>query len=128
MHCLAQENSISLKVNGLKDTGGKLRIGIFNNPEDFKNKEYPVYKKSLLFQDTVVEVSFQKIVEGRYAIAVYHDENNDYRLNTKKLGVPSEGVGFSGALKNKLKPPDFEAASFHLLGDTIILIQMRYPK
>ena len=127
-YLMAQECSVSVEVNGLINTEGKLRIGIFDNSEDFKNKENPAYSKSLVLADTSIKADIQNIEPGTYAIAVYHDENNDYQLNTKKLGIPSEGVGFSGISKSKIKPPDFETASFILKGDTAILIRMRYPK
>ena len=78
--------------------------------------------------DTLVDVSFRNVANGMYAIAIYHDENSDRQLNTKKLGVPSEGVGFSGELKSKLKPPDFKEASFMLHRDTTIYIRMRYTR
>lgn len=127
-YLMAQECSISVEVNGLNNSEGKLRIGIFDNSKDFKNKENPAYSKSLLLADTSIKSAIQNIEPGTYAIAVYHDGNNDYQLNTKKLGIPSEGVGFSGISKSKIKPPDFEMASFPLKGDTAIIILMRYPK
>jgi uncharacterized protein (DUF2141 family) len=127
-HCPGQDGVITLNIHDVKGTGGQLRIGIFDNPSDFKNKENPAYKKSLLLKDTLVEVIFEHVAKGQYAIAVYHDENNDFQLNQKKLGIPAEGVGFSSVSKSKIKPPDFDLASFHFARDTTIHIHLRYPK
>ena len=128
LHGLGQEGTIALKIHDVKDAVGQLRIGIFDKPSDFKNKENPVYKKSVLLKDTLVEVNFEHVANGQYAIAVYHDENNDFQLNQKKLGIPAEGVGFSGVSKSKIKPPDFDVASFHFAEDTTIHLHLRYPK
>jgi uncharacterized protein (DUF2141 family) len=39
---------------------------------------------------------FGDIPPGTYAIAVIHDENSHGKLDTNRLGVPTEGYGFSG--------------------------------
>jgi uncharacterized protein (DUF2141 family) len=122
-----QDLTVEVEIDGLKNKSGQLHIGVFDGEENFRKKEAPAFSETLSLSDTIVKVYFTEIPQGRYAIAVYHDENNDEKLNTKKLGVPIEGVGFSGILKSKLKPPRFDEASFQLKTDTAFVIRMRYP-
>ena len=103
-------------------------VGIFDNPTDFKLKTNPVYKQIVSPSDSAVSYSFKSVSKGIYAIAVFHDTNENGSLDTKKLGIPSEGVGFSGILTKGIKPPDFEEASFNLVNDTIIAISLKYPR
>lgn len=124
-----QTFNLALTVEGIDQSkGGSIKLGVFNSPETFKTKSNPLFKADLKANDTVKEFTFKEIPSGLYAIALYHDENGDDTLNTKKLGIPTEGVGFSGNLKSRIKPPDFEEAGFNLSRDTILSIEIRYPK
>lgn len=50
---------------------------------------------------------FENISSGHYAITVFHDENENRRLDMM-LMVPREGFGFSGNPKVRFGPPTFE--------------------
>jgi len=50
--------------------------------------------------------------EGRYAIAVLHDENSNHKLDRNFVGFPKEGFGFSNNPKVHLTAPAFETAAF----------------
>jgi len=63
----------------------------------------------------------KELPTGKYAVTGFHDENGDDTLNTKNsLGIPLEGIGFSGKYNSRLKPPGFILASFNLKNDTTI--------
>ena len=60
-------------------------------------------------------------------IAVVHDENMNGKLDTNRLGIPTEGYGFSNGARAVLGPPSFSAASFRHDGGTLNLsIRLRY--
>lgn len=124
----SQTATLQIKISGIKADSGVLRIGLFNNAEDYKSKSHPVFENSLGIADTVTEIAFQQLPTNVYAVAIYHDANNDNELNKRKFGIPNEGVGFSGVRQSGFKPPDFSEASFCLSKDTILDIQLRYPK
>lgn len=124
----SQDLDVSLSISGLQSTEGQIMAGLFDDPSHFKMKENPLYTAQAAPADTTVEIVFRGVEPGKYALAVYHDENNDGRLNSKKLGIPSEGVGFSGEWKSRMRPPDFETASFLLQRDTTFQVIMRYQK
>ena len=48
---------------------------------------------------------------GSYAIALFHDENGNGRVDTR-FGIPTEGVGFSNNPRLWFGPPSFAAARF----------------
>ncbi len=123
-----QNANLIIEIKEISSTQGKLMVGVFDNANDFKSKTNPVYKQIVSPSDSAVSYSFKSISKGIYAIAVFHDTNENGSLDTKKLGIPSEGVGFSGSLTKGIKPPDFEEASFNLVNDTIIAISLKYPR
>ena len=54
---------------------------------------------------------------GRYAVAAFHDANDNGELDTNLLGIPSEGYGFGNDASAAFGPPSFESAAV-TVGDT----------
>lgn len=69
---------------------------------------------------------FSGLKSGTYAVALFHDENSDGKLNTNFLGIPREGFGISNNPPVKLGAPKFKKASFSLKGNATIKIGMKY--
>ena len=51
---------------------------------------------------------------GQYAVAAYHDENGNGRLDIDPTGVPTEGYGVSNGARNPQAPPEFAKAVLEL--------------
>ena len=60
--------------------------------------------------------NFSGVTPGRYAVSVFHDENNNGKLATNFVGMPKEGVGASTNAKGHFGPPKFDAAAFRFAG------------
>jgi uncharacterized protein (DUF2141 family) len=64
---------------------------------------------------------------GVYAVAIYHDENNDHHFGRTLVGLPAEGYGFSNNARIFLAPPSFRSVQFPVgPGETHIAIKLRY--
>lgn len=124
----AQTANIDIEITEIKYISGNIKLGIFDKVHSYRTKTDPFLKTSKEVTDSVEIISFPDVPLGRYAIAVYHDENGDDTLNTRKLGIPIEGIGFSGKFNSRLKPPDFPMADFKLKKDTSISIRLIYNK
>jgi uncharacterized protein (DUF2141 family) len=78
-------------------------------------------------RQTRARCDFADIPPGTYALAVFHDENMNGQLDTNRLGIPTEGYGFSNDVKGVFGAPAFSAASFAYDGRTLELtISLRY--
>ncbi|MBE9191359.1 DUF2141 domain-containing protein [Gloeocapsopsis crepidinum LEGE 06123] len=77
-------------------------------------------------QGSSVIAEFHALQPGSYAVTVFHDENNDQKLNTNFLGIPREGFAISNNPPVKIGAPKFSNASFSVEGDTTIRVNMRY--
>ncbi len=73
------------------------------------------------------EACFAVSTPGTYAMAVYHDENDDHHLDRSLLGLPAEGYGFSNNVKPLLGLPAFDSVTFRVgPAETRISIKLIY--
>ncbi|MDR0612870.1 MAG: DUF2141 domain-containing protein, partial [Dysgonamonadaceae bacterium] len=84
----------------------------------FMKKTYKGYAAEVT--DTSLEFSVE-LPEGEYAISVYHDENDNNKLDTGVFGIPTEGYGFSNNVKGFMGPPSFKESKFSLTKDSTLI-------
>ncbi|MGC8774318.1 MAG: DUF2141 domain-containing protein [Chlorobaculum sp.] len=120
--------TITVKITGLRSTGGNLSLALFNAKKGFPGKyERAVRKAQISAAGSLHVVVFDDIPYGTYAVAVQHDENANGKLDANFLGMPKEGVGTSNNPKSKFGPPSFDDASFVLDKTAMELtINLRY--
>ena len=75
-----------------------------------------------------VEVVFDTIPPGEYAVSVVHDTNGNRLVDRSRMGFPKEGVGFSNNQKVTLRAPRFDNAKMLLSAgeNKKIVIQLDY--
>jgi uncharacterized protein (DUF2141 family) len=105
-------SSLSFSVTNLKNDKGKLVIAVFDSKEKFLKE--PISELSLdIDEEGEVAGKFSDLKPGTYAIAAYHDKNDDGKLN-RIIVVPAEDYGFSNDARNMFGPPSFKEASFEV--------------
>lgn len=124
----SQTSSLNIIIEGSETDTGNLKVGVFDNEDNFKVKTDPVLRATIPVSEAGLSMLFPGVANGTYAVAVYHDQNEDDQLNKKKFGIPAEGIGFSGSAQIKNRPPKFDEVSFNLENDTTIVIRLKYPK
>ncbi len=122
----SQDLKLTVKVHSLENTRGNLLIGLYSNGLNFPDKKYAQNGKIIPISKAYEVYTFSKLKQGKYALAVIHDENKDGELSTNFLGIPKEGFGFSNNVIGAFGPPSFTKASIYLEKDTAILIKIRY--
>jgi uncharacterized protein (DUF2141 family) len=75
-----------------------------------------------------VDLSFDVVPAGVFAVLVHHDENNDSKMQRGLFGQPAEGWGASRDPAANFGPPSFEDARMTInAGETKrVVIKMRY--
>ncbi|MEM6841516.1 MAG: DUF2141 domain-containing protein [Bacteroidota bacterium] len=109
---LQSENAnqnLTIQVTGLASSEGQVRIAVYNSAKEFTKTPFQA-KEIKIDGKQMVEVTFS-LPEGTYAIAAYHDENENGKLDTNLVGIPKENYGFSNNARGSLGPPSFEDAS-----------------
>jgi uncharacterized protein (DUF2141 family) len=64
---------------------------------------------------------------GIYAVACFHDENGNNKMDTNMFGIPKEGSVASNDAKGFMGPPKFQDAKFTLpAGPTELRLKINY--
>lgn len=104
--------------------GGRLRIAIYASEGDFLKNAVAKYDASV-DEEGVAQIDLTDLNTGSYAVVVYHDANEDGRLNRTALGLPKEPYAFSNGVRPKLKRPSFDEAAVMLTPGANIEISLR---
>ncbi len=102
---------LTINVKGFPSSKGDAYIAIYRATDDF-----PVFGKQYKGKTTAIsantsQVVFSGIPSGSYAVAVYHDKNNNNVLDKNYLGIPTESYGFSNNARRTFSAPSFSEAA-----------------
>ena len=89
-------NHLNIEITGIKNKQGQICLSLFNKHHGFPNDGNNAIQTSCIKVTDIKErVTLTNLAPGSYAIAIFHDENNDGILNFNWVGIPTEGFGFS---------------------------------
>jgi uncharacterized protein (DUF2141 family) len=97
-------------------------LAIYDTEEDFLENTYRGTTSSIANQ--TCEVVFENIPKGIYAISIFHDENDNGKMDTNFMGIPKEDYGCSNNASGFMGPPKWKDAKFELTNDTTITINL----
>jgi uncharacterized protein (DUF2141 family) len=123
----AQQYTLDIVVSGIHNDKGTLYLSLYNSEKGYPRDPKAAFR--LTYARIVNGIStfrFDKLPRGTYAVACYHDENSNGKLDSNLFGVPTEGTGASNNATGFLGPPKFRDAKFSLDRDTAITIRIRY--
>ncbi len=119
-------NDIDVEITNILNKNGDVKIGLYNKAEDF-SKIDKVYKEATIkISSKTVKYKFTNIPNGTYAIAIFHDENQNGKIDKNFLGIPKEGYGFSKNIRPSLRSANFEESKFELNKSKTLSIEMGY--
>jgi len=123
-----EPHSITIKVTDLRNSKGVVQFALYNTEGSIPDEKYKRYykKKVVPITKDSSSVVFSNLPEGKYAINILHDENENGKID-KGFIFPIEGIGFSNyhsiGLSNR---PNFTKASFNLKEDITIAVKVIY--
>ena len=95
----ASAETLSVTVSNVKVGKGDVRVGLFNEKDEFPNGK--TFKGEVATSNTgVVSVVFKDLKPGVYAVSVFQDINGNKVIDKNFLGIPKEPYGFSGKWKS----------------------------
>ena len=109
------QGSIIIKVTNLQNIGKGQLLGFLykkinrvevNGVRYFRRIKLPVKKSTMT-------ISFKNIPYGEYAVAIMHDMDKDFEMDTNFIGIPDEDLGVSNNVKGgPLGGPKWKKAKF----------------
>lgn len=111
---------LKVNVSGFPSSKGFANVALFNSSNGF-----PIYGKQyqgkvVSIKDGSCQVSFTGLPSGSYSVAVYHDENNNQKMDKNLFGAPTEAYGFSNNVRPVFSAPSFEECKLNLSNDRSI--------
>ena len=91
------------------DSRGPIRIAVYDSEDAFGDPEKAIIKDSLVPVDGFVvwEIKLD-ILPKTFAVAAYHDLDDNGKLNRALFNAPAEPYGFSNNARNVLGPPTYD--------------------
>lgn len=116
------QNRLSISIEGVETSNGKISVAIYANENGFLEFEDVFKFDSTKAQKGTTELSIESLPPGKYAVAIFHDENGNDILDRNWLGIPKEKIGFSNAKMKTFGPPSFTECAFELRSDKEITV------
>ena len=103
--------SLNVLVVGATPSKGQIVLSLFDSPNHHLKQPLVSLRQKV---DANGEASFQLsgLDDAMYSVSVFYDEDQDGKLNTNFIGIPTELVGFSNNAKGRFGPPTFDQTKF----------------
>ncbi|MFY7900083.1 MAG: DUF2141 domain-containing protein [Chitinophagaceae bacterium] len=123
----SQEVKHTINITNLQNVKGNLYIGWYKEANTFRINDKAIYREKVVVNNQKeVNVVFKNIPKGKYAIAVFVDENDNYKLDKNVFGIPKEKYGFSNNVLPSLRPATFDESVFELYDkEALITIKLK---
>lgn len=109
---------LTVTIKGFKSTKGTVKIQMV----DENNKD--VFIKVDKLDAKTYKIQINVFVKGKYALNVFHDKNNNNKLDTNGLGIPKEGWGCSNDARGFMGAPKFKDKLVEIKQDKTITINL----
>ena len=119
----ADSGAVELELSGLRSHHGLVQICLTRDSARFPECPKGAQRTMPAAQ---ASLRIEGLPSGAYAIALFHDENRNGRLDTM-MGIPREGFGFSRNPPIRFGAPKFAAARFNVgAGETRQHVTLKY--
>jgi uncharacterized protein (DUF2141 family) len=113
------KGGLALEVSGFESNAGMAMIALCSSEAQYNDDGNAFIETSLMINEGRATWHVAKLPDGEYAIKLYHDENNNGKLDTNFFGVPNEAVGFSNNAQPGLGMPAYKKVKFIIQGAVV---------
>ncbi|SHG22284.1 DUF2141 domain-containing protein [Flagellimonas flava] len=102
--------TLTVSIENIENDEGMIRVGLYNTPNSWLEEVFMGGETTI--ENGKGQLVFKNVPFGEYAISLYHDENNNGKLD-KYLGFyPKEVYGCSNQARGNYGPPKWTDAKF----------------
>lgn len=105
-----KKTSLKIEIQNIKTVKGSVFIALFKAGSEFPTGK-PTEGKKVDATGQSVQTTFS-VEPGEYAVAVFHDENGNGKMDKGMFGIPKEPYGFSNNFRPKMSAPKFSDCQF----------------
>ena len=103
---------LTIEIDEVQQAIGTIWVGIYDSKSSFLIKEKAIIKEIAVTHKGRTKVNISGLPYGTYAIALFHDLNNNGELDQNLFGVPTEPYAFSKPPVSKWRVPYFHEIAF----------------
>jgi uncharacterized protein (DUF2141 family) len=112
--------TLDVEITSLRNNTGYIMLQVLNE------SQVPVEQRKGVIQDLKYIVKIVNLPPGKYAIRYFHDENINGNLDTNKMGIPTEGYGFSNNAYGLFGPKPFKEWLFDFNENKKLSLKIKY--
>ena len=101
-----KKTTLTIDVGNILTLKGQVHLGVFATAAGFPDKAKPAQNKFVKVTGNRAQAVFE-VEPGTYAVAIYHDVNDNGKIDKKLFGIPTEPYGFSNNIRPRLSAPSF---------------------
>jgi uncharacterized protein (DUF2141 family) len=98
--------ALILVIDGVRSDKGKIRAALLK-ADPATGAPQSTAGKVIVATKGTLTMSFENLSPGDYAVQLFHDENDNGKMDSNLFGIPSEGFGFSNNARANFGPPAF---------------------
>ena len=119
-----KKSTLTVEIRGIKKSVGKIFVAVYRKKDD-----YPAasgrYKYSIVDAKAGSTTANIELPNDTYAVAVFHDANDNTVMDKNMFGVPTEIYGFGNNARGTFSAPSFEEAAIELKQDKKIVVYIK---
>lgn len=105
------QGNLTIEVHAAANDDGYIDISLLSNAEQFNGKAAPQQNCRETIKQQRARCTFVELQHGDYALFVYHDENDNHKLDENFLGAPTEKLAISAVDLVSNSSPTFEQST-----------------
>ena len=116
----AQDESasdITVVISNFDNNQGKAYVALYNSEASFLIKGFEATFTKI--ENNSCTIIFKEVPNGIYAISMFHDENDNNKMDTALFGIPKEDYGCSNNATGFMGPPKWQDAKFQINNKSI---------
>ena len=124
----AESKTTTIKVDAekIRNATGMMACALFNAADGFPDVQAKSFQYVYVpINSGVASCEFKDVAAGTYAVSVFHDENDNKKLDKNFVGMPLEGYGVSNNIRHMMSAPQFKESSFQVNGEVGKNIKIR---
>lgn len=106
--------SLVVAIQGFSNSEGYAMVAVFDSEKAYKEGSPKAAMAKVEITDQKALVIFDDLKYGMYAIAIFHDQDANGKMDKNFLGIPKESYGHSNNVRGSFGPPSFEKAKVEL--------------
>lgn len=115
-------STVQIELTGLESAEGNLFIAVYDSKKTWLGDETVAQQKVVIVEsreEGIVKAELQ-LPPGEYALSIFHDSNDNGKLDANFIGIPKEPVALSNNARPKFGPPKYKDAVFELGAEPVL--------